>query len=128
MIGRKHHFTQQFALSLKRVNYTVYFLFVHEYHALLLFISFHCNFCNRECIFLVHLTKYIVFDKKKVEEATPGASTYKVLRITPLGEVDKNKSNFNLNFTSFIRSGSMGSELELDTPNKEDEDESGMHI
>jgi len=69
MIGRKHHVTQQFELSVKRL------------------------------------------------EGAKG----EVVGLRHLGEIDKNKLNFNLNFTSFIRSSSIGS-LELETPTKDEEE------
>lgn len=41
-----------------------------------------------------------------------------------MGEVEKSKLNLNLNFTSFIRSSSIGS-IELETPTSKDEEDSG---
>lgn len=51
-------------------------------------------------------------------------NAYQVISTRALGEIDKSKVNFSLNFTSFIRSSSIGS-LDLDTPSKDD-DESGI--
>jgi hypothetical protein len=55
-----------------------------------------------------------------VQSSTKG-SVYKVIDCLTMGEVDKSKLNFNLNFTSFIRSSSIGS-IEIETPNKDDDD------
>jgi hypothetical protein len=69
-----------------------------------------------------HVTQQFELNLKRVESGAKGGSSfYEMLACKPLGEVDKNKINFNLNFTSFIRSTSIGS-LELETPTKEEDD------
>ncbi len=63
----------------------------------------------------------------EVEGTKPGEPLYQVISNTPLGEVDRtSKGNFNLNFTSFIRSASINS-IDLETPSKEEE-ETGTYL
>ncbi|ODN05350.1 Rab GTPase-activating protein 1 [Orchesella cincta] len=69
-----------------------------------------------------HFTQQFEITLKKIDANTPkNGNSYQVNSTRALGEVDKSKVNFNLNFTSFIRSSSIGS-LDLDTPTKEDEE------
>ena len=63
---------------------------------------------------------------EQVDNGGNNEAKFKVLDITPLGEVDKNKTTLSLNFTSFIRSSSLGS-LEIDTPSRDDDDDSGIN-
>jgi hypothetical protein len=67
------------------------------------------------------------FTLVEVEGTKPGEPLYQVISNTPLGEVDRtSKGNFNLNFTSFIRSASINS-IDLETPSKEEE-ETGSYL
>ncbi|CAL8143642.1 unnamed protein product [Orchesella dallaii] len=69
-----------------------------------------------------HFTQQFEITLKKIDANTPkNGNSYQVISTRALGEVDKSKVNFNLNFTSFIRSSSIGS-LDLDTPTKDDEE------
>jgi len=59
----------------------------------------------------------------QIEGTKSGEVLYKLLSNTPEGEVDRNRTNFNLNFTSFIRSTSINSIDQETTPKEEELEE-----
>ncbi|XP_021949765.1 rab GTPase-activating protein 1-like isoform X2 [Folsomia candida] len=68
-----------------------------------------------------HVTQQFQLTLERVQDSTK--LVYKVKNCTAMGEVEKSKLNLNLNFTSFIRSSSIGS-IELETPTSKDEEDS----
>lgn len=112
LLGRKHHFTQQYELTLRKV-------------------SFASPICSNPLSVLKNIFKKMVknlsFCFLQIDGSIPkNGNSYQVISTKALGEIDKSKVNFSLNFTSFIRSSSIGS-LDLETPTKEDE-ESGIRL